>query len=271
MRIGIFLEGNYIKNYEVEEIKNLLKTKNKFIFFIFNSFKRNPKKFSLGRLLFFHKFYSLVLAERKIAGYFRKKFSYKKKIDELNKKIPIYKVVSNFNKYQKYNFRMRKLENAYIFDRGIQKIIKKKCDVCILLGFNKVIHAKMLNITKKGILSFHTADTNFYRGRPPGFYEFIDNVKYGGVTLQRLSKDLDRGEIIFKKKVNIQKSRSLDETLYMMMKLKKNMLINGIKKISKNQKFKKPVNSRLNLEIESKKLGVVLQCLKKTIYRRYFI
>ena len=271
MKIGIFLEGNYIKNYEVEELKNLLKTKNKFTFFISEIPNKNPSKFSFKRFLFFHKFYSLVLIEKKIACYFRKKFSYTKRIDKLNKKIPIYKIVPNFKKYQIYNFKIQKLQNFHIFDKFTQKIIKKKCDVCILLGLNKVLHSKMLNLPKKGILSFHTSDTSFYRGRPSGFYEFIDNAKFAGVTLQRLSKDLDGGEIICKKKINISNCRSVDETLYMMMKIKKNMLVKGIKKILSNQNFKKPKNSKLNLEVESKKLGVVLRCLKKTIYRRYIV
>lgn len=271
MKIGIFLEGNYIKNYEVEEMINLLKTKNKFIFFISKDPRKNPKKFSLKRFLFFHKFYSLILIERKIAYYFRKKFSYVKKIDKLNKKIPLKEIVPNIKNYQIYNFKMQKLQNFFIFDKFTQKIIKKKCDICILLGLNKVIHSKMLNLAKKGILSFHTADTSCYRGRPSGFYEFIDNAKFAGVTLQRLSSDLDRGEIICKKKINIAKCRSVDETLYMMMKLKKNMLAKGIKKILTDKKFKKPTNSRLNLEIESRKLMVVLKCLKKTVYRRYII
>ena len=33
----------------------------------------------------------------------------------------------------------------------------------------------MLNLVKNGILSFHTADTNQYKGRPSGFYEYLNN------------------------------------------------------------------------------------------------
>ena len=271
MKIGVILNGNYIKNYEINELKNLLKTNNEFSFFIYKNPDQQPRNFSLRRLLFFHKFYSLILIENKFAKLFRKKYFFKSKIDLLNKKISINKVVQNLWKFKKYNFNIQKFQNKYIFDIQTQEIIKKNCDVCILLGFNKIIHPNMLNISKKGILSFHTADTDFYRGRPSGFYEFINNERYGGVTLQRLKKELDKGEIIYKKKIDISKCRSVDETLYKMMKLKKNMLVKGITKISLNYRFRTPKKSKLYIESESKKLNVVFKCLKKTIYRRYII
>ena len=56
-----------------------------------------------------------------------------------------------------------------------------------------------------------------------------------------------------------------------MMKLKKNMLVKGINKISLNYRFRTPKKSKLYIESESKKLNVVFKCLKKTIYRRYII
>jgi len=271
MKIGIFFDGNYIKNYEVEELQRLLKTKNKFTFFISKDKKKEPKNFSFLRLILFHKFYSLILMERKFAEIFKKKYSFKKKLIQLNKKVSLHKAVPNINKYKKFSFKMKKFQNEYKFENKIQKVIKKNCDICILLGLNKIIHFDMLNISKNGIISFHTADTNFYRGRPSGFYEFVDNVKFGGVTLQRLSNNLDKGEVIFKKTTNISKCRSPEEVLYKMMKLKKDMLINAIKRITYSYEFTIPKNTKLNLQRDSQNLGIVLKCLIKTIYRRYII
>ena len=33
MKIALFFSGNYIKRYEIEELTNLFKKKNKFLFF----------------------------------------------------------------------------------------------------------------------------------------------------------------------------------------------------------------------------------------------
>ena len=44
MKIGVFFDGDYIKNYEVEELQRLLKTKNKFTFFISKDKKKKSKK-----------------------------------------------------------------------------------------------------------------------------------------------------------------------------------------------------------------------------------
>ena len=50
MKIALFFSGNHIKRYEVEELTNLLRTKNKFIFFFHKkkeSFDTVKKIFSL--------------------------------------------------------------------------------------------------------------------------------------------------------------------------------------------------------------------------------
>ena len=53
MKIGVILNGNYIKNYEINELKNLLKTNNEFSFFIYKNPDQQPRSLSLRRLLFF--------------------------------------------------------------------------------------------------------------------------------------------------------------------------------------------------------------------------
>ena len=179
-----------------------------------------------------HKFFSIILLEQKLAQLLHLKHNYLDKIKNLQKKIPLQSIL-DINKYKTTYFRPIKKKKTFIFEKQLQKKIKRNFDVIVFLGFNKIIHQDVLNITKLGILSFHTADTEKYRGRPSGFFEFLNNEKYGGVTLQRLSSELDKGDIVLKKKVNILKCRSYDETLYKMMSLKKDFLIKGLKKLKK--------------------------------------
>ena len=40
MKIALFFSGNYIRRYEIEELTNLLKTKNKFLFFYYKKKKQ---------------------------------------------------------------------------------------------------------------------------------------------------------------------------------------------------------------------------------------
>jgi len=161
--------------------------------------------------------------------------------------------------------------NQFGFNEEMLEIINNNCDTIILLGYNKIIHKNYLNITNYGILSFHTSDINKYRGRPPGFYEFINDEIYGGVTLQIINSKIDMGKIVEQRKVNIEQCRSYDETLYSMMTLKNDILVNGLDKIEKNETLLEPrVEAKLHLNYESRKLSKVYKCLKKTIMKRYF-
>ena len=60
------------------------------------------------------------------------------------------------------------------------------------------------------------------------------------VTLQLLSEEIDFGLIVNQKTIEIENSKSFDETLYKMMSLKNDILLEGLKKSKNNEKFYKP-------------------------------
>ena len=68
-------------------------------------------------------------------------------------------------------------------------------DIAIRFGFG-IIEGEVLDAPTYGVLSYHHGDMAKYRGRPAGFYEFINNESVAGVTVQRLSERLDAGEIV---------------------------------------------------------------------------
>jgi methionyl-tRNA formyltransferase len=53
------------------------------------------------------------------------------------------------------------------------------------------------------VFSYHHGDLREYRGRPAGFWEFLENANTIGVTLQQLTDTLDDGRIIRIKKFQI--------------------------------------------------------------------
>ena len=130
----------------------------------------------------------------------------------------------------------------------IQKL-NTTCDVIILLGIGRLLDGKILECTKHGVLSFHPADIRKYRGRPSGFHEWINCEEYLGITVQRLSKEIDGGEIITERSVNLKKNRSLVSASEEMRVVRKGMIVEGVYKIfSNNQKFEKPDYIKHNIE-----------------------
>ena len=83
-------------------------------------------------------------------------------------------------------------------------------DIAIRIGFG-IIQGKVLDVPTFGVVSYHHGDMTKYRGRPAGFYEFIDNESVAGVTVQRPSEPFDAGEIVATTHCEIADWRSLRE------------------------------------------------------------
>lgn len=83
-------------------------------------------------------------------------------------------------------------------------------DVAIRFGFG-ILKGDVLDAPTHGILSYHHGDMTKYRGRPAGFYEFINEESYVGITIQRLSGELDAGEVAATKQCTITDCTSLSE------------------------------------------------------------
>ena len=49
-----------------------------------------------------------------------------------------------------------------------------------------------------GIISFHHGDNNINRGGPAGFWEVFNEEPSTGFIIQRLTEELDGGDVIFK-------------------------------------------------------------------------
>ena len=110
MKIALFFSGNYIRRYEIEELTNLLKTKNKFLFFYYKK-KKTIERSKINIFFDFfstHGFFSLVLLEQKFAAIIGHKNSFYKKIEKILKKIELNSFVKNYDKYEKFNFKTKK-------------------------------------------------------------------------------------------------------------------------------------------------------------------
>lgn len=72
-------------------------------------------------------------------------------------------------------------------------------DLDVLLRHEfRIIRGDILTVAKHGLWSFHHADNDINRGGPVGFWEIVEGQSETGVTLQRLTPELDGGEIIDK-------------------------------------------------------------------------
>lgn len=68
-------------------------------------------------------------------------------------------------------------------------------DFLVRFGFG-IIRGRVLDAPEYGVFSYHHGDLREYRGRPAGFWEFMQDADTVGVTLQQLTDVLDGGNVI---------------------------------------------------------------------------
>lgn len=90
----------------------------------------------------------------------------------------------------KSKFNVRKYKNE-----DIAKIKEQSFDVLIRCG-NGILKGEILECSKLGILSFHHGDNREFRGMPSGFWEVYNNTPSTGFIIQKLTENLDKGEVL---------------------------------------------------------------------------
>lgn len=85
---------------------------------------------------------------------------------------------------------------------AIDRIEAADVDLLFRRGFG-ILQGDVLTTPPHGVLSYHHGNVREYRGRPPGVWEFANDERTAGITLQRLTSTLDGGEIVVEKSVAI--------------------------------------------------------------------
>ncbi len=80
-------------------------------------------------------------------------------------------------------------------DEEVNKITNLNLDLLIRFGFG-ILRGDILKAAKNGVWSLHHGDNRINRGGPPAFWEVVNRESVTGITLQKLSEDLDGGKVI---------------------------------------------------------------------------
>lgn len=152
-------------------------------------------------------------------------------------------------------------------------IVKKKLkslkpDYIFVMSWSQIISKEILNIPKKGTISFHYSNLPKRRGGAPLFWTIFDNLKYMGITIYYMTNGIDDGDIIDSMKIKLSKNenvKSLLEKIYekfplFYVKIIKNVFLNKVKikkqnnKIATYTKARKPSQGLISFSMKSSKL-----------------
>jgi len=121
-------------------------------------------------------------------------------------------------------------------ESAIENIKKYSLDILLLLGGYGIIKKPLLNVTPKGVLSYHHGNMRKYRGMPFGFWELYYNETEMGITVQILSEGLDCGLAIEEKTIEIKENDTVKKLQCKAFEESEDMLYKALKKLS-DKKF----------------------------------
>ncbi|GEM_PF-5150509 len=194
------------------------------------------------------------------------------KVKYYAKRVDIFKEISLLRKAKKVYFEPKKVDKfRYDFEEKTIDLINEKCNVVVLEGFTKILTGKILKAPKYGVISGHGADIRRYRGRPHGFFQWINNEHYVGASVQRLTEDLDGGYLLICDHTKITDAKSWLEVKLKLLELRGDLLARALKKIENGEDSSDILGKgKLTRTKDADRFMNTIRCLKKDIIKRYF-
>ncbi|MDB4638254.1 hypothetical protein OAE64_00030 [bacterium] len=220
MRIGILIKDfEQLSNWELRIIENIKNDSNLELILLIKDGRSLKKRYQFKTIISKGVF--------KIQKYIERRFLFKER-HTVKKQA----VINYLNKIDTIEVRPQKRNFVDFFDKS-QCIVVKQYNLDIILRHNfGIIRGEILNSSKYGIWSFHHGDNKINRGGPPGFWEMVLDHKFIGVTLQKLTPELDGGIVIDKAYFN--KHWSYIKTKDLIFEGSVSLLFKNIKNLSKN-------------------------------------
>lgn len=196
MRIGILIKDfELLGNWELTIIDKIIKDPSlELVLLIKDGRKSNDNPNNLNAKL------KRLLKSRNVIGTILFKLQQKIESRLFKERLTVdkSKIISDLNIINKIEVKPFRKGYLDIFDKNCVKEIEKyNLDIILRHEFN-IIRGELLNVPKYGIWSFHHGDNSINRGGPPGFWEIVLKQTSVGVTLQKLTPELDGGLVIDK-------------------------------------------------------------------------
>lgn len=99
--------------------------------------------------------------------------------------------------YAKENkLKLFQTENMNRSPEILEYLENEKVDFILVLAFAQFLGSKVLNLPKLGCFNIHTSILPKYRGAAPIQYALLNGDKETGVTIQKMVKQMDAGDIV---------------------------------------------------------------------------
>lgn len=124
--------------------------------------------------------------------------------------------------------------NVYDFDNinEHEKLLTElNADIFVTCAYGQFINRKIIAIPPHGIINIHGSLLPKYRGAAPVQWAIINGDKYSGVTLMRTVLQMDAGDTLISKRIEIDDTINAKELFEEMSQLSSQLIIDGLRLI----------------------------------------
>lgn len=86
---------------------------------------------------------------------------------------------------------------------SLEEIKKFHGDICLVVSFGKIIPESIIKLFPKGIINLHPSLLPKYRGPNPIRWQILNGEKESGITIIKLTKEVDAGPILLQKSIKV--------------------------------------------------------------------
>lgn len=117
----------------------------------------------------------------------------------------------------------------------VETVQKIQPDLAIVVAFGMILPQEALDIPKFGMINIHYSLLPKYRGAAPYIDAILNGDKETGVTLSKIVLELDAGDIIDQKRINLTGNETTESLLSELTKIGTKMLISDLPKYLKGE------------------------------------
>ena len=186
IKVGLFLDSFMVESWFYEAIEKSLEIDSVVVDLVVIN-KATSKSLTKKLSIFKRKLVYMLFSkfDQKIFGNKQSAFV-KKDIRKLLDKVDVLEVTPKESKF---------IDKFCTSD--INSIKERKLDLIIRNGF-RILKGDVLKSAAFGVWSYHHGDNRVNRGGPAGFWEWFKKDPETGAILQKLSEDLDGGQVLYR-------------------------------------------------------------------------
>ncbi len=141
-------------------------------------------------------------------------------------------------------YQPEKLRDNNEFENEIKKL---NPDIICVVSYGKLIPKTLLELPKYGVVNVHPSLLPKYRGAAPIQWAILNGDKTTGVTTMYLNEEMDAGDIILQKEVEIDPNENSGELWNRLSKIGGELLVETLKNIENNNLKRIPQGDKFTL------------------------